>query len=249
MKVVTRALPVLIAVVLVAALLLGINTVHTGSTDPGSRSSAGSGTTGATGAVPDSTDLDRGTVSDTDVAACLTPDFATAVADVDVLYGEVQSTPSGQAPVLVLRNQAGDLRLCDAFGGDSPAVAPVPTPSDTEPVAFLSTGRASWQCTGPSKLALGGYQSTTWLAVASTIHTIEQRYVVDGTPGEWFSTTAHGGYAHLHTWIDGPQPAGTTYAVQWRVLDAEGHTVQQSALPTARRALPGCTSGGSAEIG
>jgi hypothetical protein len=249
MKVMTRALPVLIAVVLVAALLLGMNNLHSGSRHSGPGSSTASGTTGAAGAVPDSNDLDLAAVSDADVATCLTPDFATAVADVDVLYGEVQSTPSGQAPVLVLRNHAGDVRLCDAFGGDSPAVAPMPTPSDTEPVAFLSTGRASWQCTGPDKLALGGYQATTWLAVAPTVRTLEQRYVVDGTPGEWFSTTARGGYAHLHTWIDGPQPAGTTYAVQWRVLDADGHPVQQSALPTAAKPLPGCTSGGSAEIG
>ena len=249
MSVVNRALPVLIAAVLVAALLLGFDNLHRSTTDTGPGSSAAGQTTGRSSAGPDTADLDRGAVSDADVATCLAPDFATAVADVDPLYGEVQSTPSGEEPVLVLRNQAGDLRLCDAFGGDSPAVAPLPTPSVTDPVAFLSTGRASWQCTGDDRLALGGYQSTSWLAVAPTVHTIEQRYVVDGSPGEWFSTTPRGGYAHLHTWIDGPLPAGTTYAVQWRVLDADGHPVQQSTLPTARTGLSGCTAAGSAQIG
>jgi hypothetical protein len=245
MKVVTRALPVLIVVVLVAALLLGVNALHGHGRDAGTAAAGPQSTLSASAA----TDLDQAPVSDADVAACLTPSFATEVADVDLLYGEVQSTPSGQAPVLVLRNTAGDLRLCDAFGGDAPAVAPLPRPSTSEPVVFLSTGRSSWQCTGPAKKGLQGYQSTTWLAVAPAVHTVEQRFFVDDTPGPWFTTQARGGYAHLHTWVEGPQPAGTTYAGQWRVLDAEGHVVQQSALPTAKATLPGCTGVGSAEIG
>jgi hypothetical protein len=246
-KVVTRALPVVVAVVLVAAVLLGINALRGHSRDSGTAAAGSRADTSK--AASDGTDLDQGAVSDADVAACLSPDFAADATDVDLLYGEVQSTPSGQTPVLVLRNTSGELRLCDAFGGDSPAVAPLPTPTTTEPVTFLSTGRSSWQCSGPAKKALQGYQSTTWLAVSSAVHTVEQRFFVDGTPGPWFSTQARGGYAHLHTWIDGPQPAGTTYAAQWRVLDGDGQVVQQTALPTAKTALPGCTGGGSAEIG
>ena len=78
---------------------------------------------------------------------------------------------------------------------------------------------------------------------------VQQRFWVDGVAGPWFETTAQDGYAHLQSWLKGPEPAGTHYAEQFRVLDAGGADVPQDALPTRRSALTGCSAGGSAQIG
>jgi len=141
---------------------------------------------------------------------------------------------------LNVRNAAGDLRLCDAAGPDSPAVVPVPEVSDRSPVAFLTNGRAAWDCSGRT---VDGYTSTLWLAVGSRVDRVEQRYVVDGEPGPWFGTTARNGYAHLQTWLTGPVTGAATLGVQQRVLDADGAPVAQDALPTNRQPLPGCRDG------
>ncbi|NUS50443.1 MAG: hypothetical protein HOQ22_05300, partial [Nocardioidaceae bacterium] len=209
-----------------------------------------SGPSAAGPTVPpaDVVDLDRGPVGDASVTACLTPGFATSADQVEVRYARTQATDTGTAAVLVLRNRAGDLRLCDAYGADAPAVAPVPVATDAEPVVFLSTGRATWSCRGADRV-LESFRSSTWLAVAPAVRTVQQRFWVGDVPGPWFRTRARDGYAHLQTWLTGPEPAGTRFAVQYRVLGADGADVPQHALPTGRRALPGCGSGGSAEIG
>ena len=76
---------------------------------------------------------------------------------------------------------------------------------------------------------------------------VPKRFWVAGVPGPWFETRAHGGYAHLQTWLQGPEPR-STYAQQFQVLDADGTAVPQTALPTGKQPLPGC-QGGSVEIG
>jgi hypothetical protein len=242
-------LPVLVAVVLVAAVVLGIAVLRNVTQDKDRAESRAASLPAAAPSTADPTiEIDKGATSPADVASCLTPGFATSADQVDVLYGQVQSTASGTAPVLVLRNQAGDLRLCDAFGGDTPAEAPVPAASQADPVVFVSNGRSAWSCQGTDKV-LKSFSMTTWMAVASDVSTVQQRFFVNGVPGAWFTTSAHDGYAHLQSWLEGPEPASSRYAVEYRVLDASGSVVPQKALPTGKKPLPGCTSGGSAEIG
>jgi hypothetical protein len=249
----SRVLPVFAAVVAVVAVVLGFSVLRTLSDDRSAGDTGGDvAAAGATGSpvrqdVSDEVDLDQGAVDPADVDACLVPDFASSAADVDVLYGQRQSTEGGVAPVLVLRNAAGDLRLCDAEGGDAPAEAPLPAPTPAEPVVFLSNGHSRWSCTDGK--VLQGYRDTTWLAVAPEVATVQQRYWVDGVPGPWFTTSARDGYAHLQSWLTGPEPSGTRYAVEYRVRDADGGTVAQSALPTGKDRLPGCSGDGDAEIG
>ena len=51
------------------------------------------------------------------IARCLTPGFATRPAQVSVLNGVLrQKLPRGSVAVLILRNRAGTVRLCDQFG-------------------------------------------------------------------------------------------------------------------------------------
>lgn len=190
-------------------------------------------------------DLDLGPTDETDVKACLAPGFADDPGAVETLYGVRQRTATGSAAVLVLRNDGGDLRLCDVNGGDSPSQLPVPGAGDGNPVVFLSGGRASWDCDGRT---LEGYFDTTWLAVAPAVERVQQRFVVDGEAGDWFTTTARNGYAHLQTWLEGPLAKGTEVAVEHRVLAATGEEVEQSALPTEPRELAGCT-GSDVQIG
>jgi hypothetical protein len=184
-------------------------------------------------------DLDAGELSDLEArAACSTETFA-AGQDVTVLYAVRQRTEAGDSPVVLLRNSAGDLRLCDAAGPDAPAVLPLPEASDRAPVAFLSNGRAAWDCSGTT---VDGYTATLWLAVGPQVDRVQQRYVVSGQPGPWFSTRARNGFAHLQTWLSGPVAEGATLAVQQRVLDESGAPVAQDALP-GRRPLAGCRDG------
>jgi hypothetical protein len=244
----SRVLPVLVAVALVAALVLGTAALRGLAVDEHRARAGAAPAPAAQGSNADPlVEIDEGATTRADVASCLTPGFATSAAQVDVLYGEVQATASGTAPVLVLRNPAGDLRLCDALGGDAPATAPVPAASHADPLVFVSTGRSAWSCRTDE--VLQGVRMTAWLAVSPAVATVQQRFSVDGVPGPWFTTAAQGGYAHLQSWLEGPEPAGSTYAVEYRVLDASGADVPQKALPTHPEPLPGCTDGGSAEIG
>ncbi|CAN5529021.1 hypothetical protein BH10ACT10_BH10ACT10_16530 [soil metagenome] len=244
-----RFLPVISIAALVAALVLGA----------GSLKSLVSGTDGTDAPLaaappmipnddPAVTDLDLGATTSDDVTACLTPPFATDVDSVDVLYGVRQHRLGGSSSVLVLRNADGDVRLCDQFGGDAPSQAPQPTTTSSRPVAFLSTARSSWTCAGTTKV-LQKFEQSTWLVVAPEVATVQQRYWVGGVAGPWFESEAQGGYAHLQTWLEGPEPAATTYAAQFRVLDADGDEITQKALPTDLQALAGCNEGGSAQIG
>ena len=54
---------------------------------------------------------------------------------------------------------------------------------------------------------------------------------------------------HLQSWLQGPEPAGTSYGVQYRVLDQTGSVLDQPTLPTGRQSLPGCAGNGSSEVG
>ena len=244
-KYVQRLLPTLGIAVLVGILVIGAAWLKALSLDeetpaapPVAGPPANSGTTR----------LDLGATSSADVLTCLTPEFAADAAQVKVLYGVKQARLGGSSPVLILRNAAGDVRLCDQFGSDSPAEAPLPTASSDRPVAFLSTGRSTWTCQGSTQV-LDRFEKTTWLVVSPEVASVRQRYLVDGVATPWFESTAVGGYVHLQSWLEGPQPAETTYAEQFRVLDASGDDVHQTALPTTPTPLPGCSGGGSAQIG
>jgi hypothetical protein len=183
--------------------------------------------------------LDRGPVPEDDaLAACSGGRFAGGE-PVEVLYGVRQLAADSQGPVVVLRNAAGELRLCDAAGPDVPSRAPVPSATDAEPVALLNA-RAAWDCT---RDRLDRYTSATWLAVDDRVATVRQRLWVDGEPGPWFTTQATGGYAHLGAWEDGPLPPGTELAAQYDVLDADGAAVEQQALPTEPAEVGWCEDG------
>jgi len=235
-----RAVPAIAVAGMVAALVLGtgaLGTLRGQSTGPG----AASGSTTSAG-PSDTTELDRGGASLADVAACVGHDVAGA----ELLYGTRQRSLDDEGPVLVLRTADG-LLLCDAFGPDRPAVAPVPVATVADPVRFLTTGRAEWSCRADR--VLEGFRQSTWLSTSPEVATVEQRYRVDGVAGPWFSTAASHGFAHLQTWLDGPEPAGTTYRSELRALDADGAVVPQTELPTRPQALAGCPEGGSASIG
>ena len=47
-----------------------------------------------------------------------------------------------------------------------------------------------------------------WLSVDGAVATVQQRYVVGGTPGPWFRAGARDGIVHLQSWLDG-HGAGT----------------------------------------
>jgi hypothetical protein len=242
-KLAGRLLPVVGVVVLVAALVLGAGSLKalSGSDGASPNVTADPSTTASPAEV---THLDRGPTDADDVAGCTTPHFAPEGTDPEVLYGVRQLRFHGTSAVLVLRNAEGEVRLCDRFGTDAPAQAPLPTPTAEEPVAFVSNGRAAWTCDGTR---LRRFEQSTWLVVSPDVATVRERFWVAGVPGPWFETRAHGGYAHLQTWLQGPEPR-STYAQQFQVLDADGNSVPQTALPTHEQPLSGCR-GGSVEIG
>ena len=242
-KLAGRLLPVVGVVVLVAALVLGAGSLKALSGSDGTRPkvTAEPSTTASSAEV---TNLDLGPTDADDVAACTTPDFAPEDTDPEVLYGVRQLRLHGTSAVLVLRNAEGEVRLCDRFGTDTPAQAPLPTPTAEEPVAFVSNGRAAWTCDGTR---LRRFEQSTWLVVSPDVATVRERFWVAGVPGPWFETRARGGYAHLQTWLQGPEP-GSTYSEQFQVLDADGNAVPQTALPIHEQPLSGCR-GGSVEIG
>lgn len=183
--------------------------------------------------------LDRGRLGEAGaLEACSTPRFA-GPGTVEVLYGVRQLAADGESPVVVLRNEAGELRLCDAAGADSPSQAPLPAPDDAAPVAFLNA-RAAWECTGDR---LDRYTSATWMLVADQVAAVRQRLWVDGDPGPWFTTEAVGGIVHLSAWEDGPLPRGTDLGVEFDVLDRDGAPVRQDVLPEDPAAVGWCEDG------
>lgn len=189
--------------------------------------------------------LDLGPVGPDAVQGCLRPGFAASPDAVEVLYAVQQRTRLGSVPVLVLRNEDGDLLLCDEHGTDSPAVSPLPVPTADEPVVFLGNGRQVWDCT-PDR-ALRTLSTTDWLAVSPEVRRVKVRIVVDGVPGPWHVAKARDGYVHLAAWLEGPLPRRTRLAVDHRVIGAPGSPVTQDALPDRQR-LAGC-GGGPAMIG
>jgi len=190
--------------------------------------------------------LDLGPVTDpAAVAACLVPDFATDPAHVTVVYGVRQRTRGGSSAVLVLRNEAGETRLCDMFGGDYPAQLPLPHATATKPVAYYSTGRRDWSCS-ESTHRLTLFRISAWLSVSDAVDAVRLRFVADHKPGAWFTTSAVNGLAHLQAWLDGPLPRHARIVLQQQALDASGARIA-SVLP-ASQVLPGCEAG-SAQIG
>ena len=241
---VDRLLPVVGVAMLVAALVLGAGSLKALSDRGDTPSPQVAADSSPRTAPSDVTELDLGPTDADDVAACATPGFTPEGTDPEILYGVRQLRLDGSSAVLVLRNAEGDVRLCDRFGTDTPAQAPLPTPTAEEPVAFLSNGRAAWTCDGTR---LRRFEQSTWLLVSPAVATVRERFWVDGVPGPWFQTRAQGGYVHLQTWLQGPEPR-SRYAQQFRVLDADGTAVPQTALPTDAQPLSGC-QGGSVEIG
>ena len=237
-KVAGRLLPVVGVAMLVAALVLGVGAVKklSRSDQPPPRRAAGLSAAESPVGV---TDLDLGPTDAHERSVCAAPGYD------EVLYAERQLRFGGTSGVLVLRNAAGDLRLCDRFGTGGPSEVPLPTPTKDDPVVFVSNGRAAWTCDGTT---LRRFEQSTWLAVSPQVATVRERFWVDGVPGTWFQTAAQNGYAHLQTWLQGPEP-GSRFAQQFQVLDAVGAVVPQTALPTGREPLSGCTGHGSAEIG
>lgn len=183
--------------------------------------------------------LDRGAVADAAaVLACSSRRFAGS-GPVEVLYAVRQLDAESEGPVVVLRNDEDELRLCDADGPDSPSQAPVPSATAAEPVAFLNA-RAAWDCTGTR---LDRYTAATWLVLADQVATVRQRLWVDGEPGPWFTTSATGGFAHVAAWQDGPLAEGTVLATQFEVLDDAGAAVAQEALPVTPAEVGWCEDG------
>ncbi len=233
---------VLVAALAVAGVALGVGAVQVHATDPGTDPAVAR----LAGSPARTVGLDLGPASPPAVKACLSPDFGTDPAQVSVVYGVEQRTASGAAAVYVLRNETGETRLCDQFGGDYPAQEPAPRATRRHPVAFYSTGRRAWTC-APDGHTVDRFVMTEWLSTAPRVHSLRLRFVVDGEPGPWFTTRAAHGFAHLTGWLEGPVSPGTPMSVQQQARDTRGRVVQQRTLPAHER-LVGC-AGGSAQIG
>jgi hypothetical protein len=192
-------------------------------------------------------DLDLGPVTrQAAVARCLASGFATRSGQVRVLYGVRQQLPRGSVAVLILRNGAGTVRLCDQFGGDYPARLPPPRATRTRPVVFYSTGRRDWNCE-QSTQRLRRFTMTQWLSTEPVVHSVRLRFVVNGVPRRWFATRPLNGFAHVQAWLSGPLPCSARLAVEERVLDGHGRALRDTALPAHQR-LAGCPNG-SVQIG
>lgn len=228
----------------VAVIVLGIASVKLGDTTKASPPTTAELSAGTDEPI---LDLDLGPLTGPPAGSvCTAPDVDAGSPEVELLYGMRQKSASGSGPVLLLRDGAGDLLMCDVAGPDRPAQLPLPQASSAEPVVFLTNGRSRWECTGET---LDRYTSTTWLAVTPDVDRVQQRFVVDGAPGPWFTTHAAGGYAHLQTWLDGPVAGDTRLSTEYRVLDAAGEPVRQSALESAADLPGGCSDGGDVTIG
>jgi hypothetical protein len=228
----------------VAAVMLGLNAVSPkvsrhGTTTPDATLAA---------ALRSGTNLDVGRLTRHQaINACSSSAFASDKSDVRVLYGVSQRTRKGSVPVVVLKNAAGDYRLCDVYGADSPSALPVGKASAKKPVAYFSSGRRVWTC-APHHNKLKRFTTSQWLSVGRSVDRVSWRFFVNGAPRPWFTTKAYDGLAHLQIWLNGPLAAHKRLAVKERVLDAAGYVVKQSAIPTRRQHLSGC-KGGDVQIG
>ena len=183
-------------------------------------------------------------VTPDEVEACLTPEFASHSDEVEVLYAERQRTETGDQPVLVLRNGADELRLCDSFGGSAPSVAPVQYADAAHPVRFLSNGRQSWDCDGTR---LTGFTISHWLSVNDVVDRVDLRFVSDGVTGPWYVSQAQNGFVHAHGWLREQTPEAKV-AIEVRILDSAGSVVPQSTMPTEPQPVEAC-AGRGAELG
>jgi hypothetical protein len=238
-----------VAALTVAAVAIGVAAV---SMSPASPDRSGDGDPAAASASPSqpsdgasALEVDHGPSADpAAVADCAGDGFADDPADVEVLYDVVQEAPDGPAPVLALRNTDGELRLCDMTGPDAPAVLPLPQSDAATPVVELTAGDRVWDC---DETVLAGFRATTWLSTEPDVAEVAQRFVVDGTPGPWFSSTPVGGIAHVQVWL-GLQVEDAEIHLEQRALHADGSPVETTWAGSQR--IAGCHgTDGEVQIG
>jgi hypothetical protein len=195
--------------------------------------------------VPLTSDM---TVSPEEIGLDATPlDNATATAlcgpdgfgDARVLYAQRQVSPIGPAPAILIENERGDWWACDRYGGSAPATFPVPLATAHDPAVPFTTGWRSWDCAGT---VLHRLQIGEWFSTAPEVATLRLRFIVEGAPGPWFSTTASDGIAHLQAWLEGDLPAGTSIVLEHEFSDAAGRTVGAEASQSVEE-LPDCSDG------
>ena len=234
---------VLVAALTVAAVAVGV-VVLSGSGDPSGQPGPSATSDPASSATSSERAIDHGPADDPDAVADCAGANADADADVEVLYDVVQDAPDGTTPVLALRNAAGELRLCDMTGPDAPAVLPLPRSDAATPVVELTTGDRVWDC---DETMLAGFRATTWLSTEPEVAEVAQRFVVDGTPGPWFSSTPVDGLGHLQVWLD-RQDEGAVIHLEQRALHADGSQVDANWVGTQR--IAGCEgTDGEVQIG
>jgi hypothetical protein len=242
--------PTIVAALAVAAVAVGFAAV---SFSDGSAPDDGPAATMTSSSQPDGDgdvlELDHGPSDDqAAVAACAGDGFADDPADVEVLYDVLQESPDGTTPVLLLRNADRELRLCDMTGPDAPATLPLPQADHDEPVVELTNNDRVWSCDAD---VLTGFRATTWLSTAPEVAEVAQRFVVDGTPGPWFSSTPVDGVAHLQSWLrfdQVPQQADAVIHLEQRARQADGTAVDSGWA--GRQRIAGCTGdGGEVQIG
>jgi hypothetical protein len=235
-----------VAALTVAAVAVGVAAISF-PPDPSGDGGPAATTTSASEPSPDASvlEVDHGPGDDPDaVADCAGDGFADDPADVEVLYDVVQEAPDGTTPVLALRNAAGELRLCDMTGPDAPAVLPLPQSDAATPVVELTSGDRVWDC---DETVLAGFRATTWLSTEPEVAEVAQRFVVDGTPGPWFSSTPVDGVGHLQVWLD-RQAEGAVIHLEQRALHADGSQVDTGWAGTQR--IAGCAgTDGEVQIG
>jgi hypothetical protein len=237
-----------VAALTVAAVAVGVAAISSPGSGDGDDAAVMTSTSQPSGEPGDASVLrvDHGPSNDLDaVAACAGTGFAADLGDVEVVYDVVQDAPGSTTPVLFLRNADGDQRVCDMTEPDSPAAFPVPQADADDPVVELTTGDRIWDC---DHGVLAGFQATTWLSVHAEVAEVAQRFVVDGTPGPWFTTSPVDGIAHLQVWL-GPQVERSRITMEQRALDADGTLLAGPSWPASQR-IAGCrASDGDVQIG
>ena len=242
--------PTVAAALAVAAVAVGFAAASfSHDRDPAAGRAAGA-LAGSPAAGDDVIELDHGPSDDEDAVAACADGFADDPAAVEVLYDVLQESPDGATPVLLLRRTdtaERELRMCDMTGPDAPATLPLPQAGHGEPVVELTNGHRVWSCEAET---LTGFRATTWLSTAPEVAEVAQRFVVDGTPGPWFSTTPVDGVAHLQAWLRFDQvpqrPDAVIHLEQRAALDEAGTPVDTSW--SGRQRIAGCTTDGGGEV-
>jgi hypothetical protein len=159
--------------------------------------------------------------------------------DAQVLFAQRQVSPIGPAPAILVENDRGDWWACDRYGGSAPATLPVPLATSNDAAVPFTTGWRSWDCEGT---VLHRLQIGEWFSTAPEVATLRTRFVVDGAPGPWFSTSAYDGFAHLQAWLEGDLPAGTRIVLEHGFSDADGLEVE-TGMSQSGEPLPDCSDG------